>query len=173
MPNARLWAIAIAAIVVVGGIAAYFLLSQQGTVAVYVKDAPGSWQHVWVTFSNVQIHESGQNNTTWKTVSTATTTVDLTALTNVSQLLGKATLSPGHYEQIRLSVVNASGVQTGSSQTVTITVPPDNGTLKVAGQFTIAAGQTTTVTIDINLSASLHDVNGTWEFTPVFGVSSS
>lgn len=170
MKNARLWAIAIAVLVIVGGIAAYFLF-YEGTLAVYVKDAPGSWDHVWVTFSGVAIHESGQDNATWKNVSNTKMTVDLASLTNVSQLLGKISLNPGHYEQIRLSVVNASGQQNGSNQIITISVPPDNATLKIVGQFTISSGQTTTVTIDINLASSLHDVNGTWEFSPVGGMT--
>jgi len=168
MKHARLLAVAIATLVVVGGVAAYFLL-YEGAVAVYVKDAPGTWEHVWVTFSGVSIHASGQN-ASWNVTSTKQT-VDLAALTNVSQLLGKISLSPGHYEQIRLSVVNASGILTGSTQTVIITVPPDNATMKIAGQFTISSGQTTVITIDINLASSLHDVNGTWVFTPVVGLS--
>ncbi len=168
MKHARLLAVAIAALVVVGGIAAYFLL-YEGAVAVYVKDAPGTWEHVWVTFSGVSIHQSGQN-ASWNVTSTKQT-VDLAALTNVSQLLGKIPLAPGHYEQIRLSVVNVTGQLNGTTQIVTISVPPDNATMKIAGQFTIASGQTTAVTIDINLPASLHDANGTWTFTPVVGVS--
>src|SRR5574340_1211338 len=140
MKNARLWAIAIAALVVVAGIAAYFLM-YQGSVAVYVKDAPGTWAHVYVTFSAVAIHESGKDNATWTTVSSTKETVDLAALTNVSQLLGSVRLNPGHYEQIRLSVVNVTGVLTGTTLSVTITVPPDNATLKIAGQFSVASGQ--------------------------------
>ncbi len=168
MKHAGLWAVAIAAIVVVAGVAAYFLL-YEGSVAVYVKDAPGQWEHVWVTFSGVSIHQSG-TNASWNVTSTKQT-VDLVALQNVSALLGKISLSPGHYQQIRLSVVNASGQLVGSAQSVTINVPPDNATLKVAGQFTIASGQTTVVTIDIRLASSLHEVNGTWIFTPVFATS--
>ena len=169
MKHAYLWAIAIAAIVVVAGVAASFR-RYQGEVAVYVKDAPGTWTHVWVTFSGVAIHESGQNNATWKNVTDVKTTVDLAALTNVSQLLGKASLSPGHYEQIRLSVVNVSGQQTGSNAIVTISVPPDNATMKFVGQFTVSSGQTTSIMIDIRLAPSLHEVNGTWMFTPVVGL---
>ncbi len=168
MKHAGLIAVAVAAIVVVGGVAAYFLL-YDGSVAVYVKDAPGQWADVWVTFSGVSIHQSG-SNASWNVTSTKQT-VDLAKLTTTSQLLGQISLSPGHYEQIRLSVVNVTGRLNGTSQIVTISVPPDNGTMKIAGQFTIASGQTTAVTIDINLSASLHDVNGTWVFTPVVGVS--
>lgn len=170
MKNARLWAIAIALLVVVGGIAAYYLL-YQGTVAVYVRDAPGTWAHVWVTFSGVAIHESGQNNATWKNVSDVKTTVDLVALQNVSQLLGKISLSPGHYEQIRLSVVNVTAVLLGGTVTLNINVPPDNATMKIAGQFTVSSGQTTSITVDIRLDQSLHEVNGTWMFTPVVGLT--
>ncbi len=170
MKHARLVAVAIAALVLVGGIAAYFLL-YEGAVAVYVKDAPGQWEHVWVTFSGVSIHQSGQN-ASWN-VSSTERTVDLATLTNTSTLLGKISLSPGHYQQIRLSVVKVTAQQTGSSTILTVTVPPDNGTMKIAGQFTISSGQTTSVTIDISLAASLHDVNGTWTFTPVVGVTSS
>lgn len=168
MKNARLWAVGIAVLVVLAGIAAYFLV-YQGTVAIYVKDAPGTWDHVYVTFSAVQIHESGQDNASWTTVSSTQQTVDLAALTNVSQLLGSVRLNPGHYEQIRLTVVNVTGVLNGTTQSVNITVPPDNAILKVVGQFTVSSGQTTTVTVDIFLDRSIHDVNGTWMFTPVVG----
>ena len=170
MKHARLWAIAIAAVVIVGGIAAYFLL-YEGTVAVYVKDAPGQWDHVWVTFSGVAIHESGQGNATWKNVSSTTQTVDLVALTNVSRLLGSVRLDPGHYEQIRLSVVNVSGQLNGSTQSISIQLPPDNATLKIVGQFTVSSGQTTSITVDIRLAQSLHEINGTWMFTPVFAAT--
>lgn len=169
MKHAHLWAIAIAAIVVVGGVAAYVFL-YQGEVAVYVKDAPGSWDHVYVTFSAVEIHESGQGNASWQTVSSAKETVDLAALTNVSQLLGSVRLSPGHYEQIRLAVDSVTGVLNGTTTSLAITVPPDNATLKVAGQFTVTSGQTTKITVDIRLDQSLHLVGGTWVFTPVVGL---
>lgn len=168
MKNARLLAIAIAALVVVAGIAAYFLL-YEGSVAVYVKDAPGTWQHVWVTFSGVSIHQSG-TDAGWN-VSSTKQTVDLASLTNVSQLLGKITLGPGHYQQIRLSVVNVTGQLVGSTSIVTIQVPPDNTTMKIVGQFTVSSGKTTSITVDIKLDQSLRDVNGTWEFTPVIGTT--
>ena len=172
MKHAGLWAIAMAILVIVGGAAAYFL-AYEGTVTVSVKDAVGPWEHVWVTFSGVSIHESGKDNASWVTVSSTKQTVDLAALTSVSQLLGSAKLAPGHYEQIRLTVVNATGQQTGSGQVVTIAVPPDNATLKVAGQFTIASGKTTAITVDIRLGPSLREMNGAWEFMPVWGVDST
>ncbi len=168
MKHAYLWAIAIAAIVVVAGVAAYFLL-YQGEVAVYVKDAPGTWDHVYVTFSGVSIHQSG-TNASWNASSTQQT-VDLAVLTNVSQLLGSVRLSPGHYQQIRLSVVKVVGILNGTTTEINITVPPDNGTMKIVGQFTVASGQTTKITVDIRLDQSLREINGTWFFTPVVGTT--
>ena len=170
MKNARLLALGIAVLVILGGVAAYLFL-YEGAVAVYVKDAPGTWAHVYVTFSAVDIHESGKDNATWTNVVSTKTTVDLAALTNVTQLLGSVRLSPGHYEQIRLSVVNATGYLAGSNTELTITIPPDNASLKIVGQFTVNSGQTTKLTVDINLAASLHLVGTTWVFTPVAGMT--
>ena len=169
MKNARLWAIAIAAIVVVGGIAAYFLL-YQGEVAVYVKDAPGTWDHVYVTFSGVDIHQSGQGNASWNLSSTQQT-VDLASLTSTSQLLGSVRLNPGHYQQIRLSVVKVTGVLNGTTTPISLSLPPDNATMKIVGQFTVASGQTSKITVDIRLDQSIHLVGGTWVFTPVVGTT--
>jgi len=166
MKHAGLWAIAIAAIVIAGGVAAYYLV-YQGEVAVYVKDAPATWRYVNVTFSGVSIHESGNGNASWN-VTTKTQTVDLAALTNVSQLLGSIRLNPGHYQQIRLSVVKVTGVLANGTS-VNIEVPPDNATIKVVGQFTVSSGQTTSITVDVFLDRSIRDVNGTWMFLPVVG----
>ncbi len=166
MKHAGLWAIAVAAIVIAGGVAAYYLV-YEGQVAVYVKDAPGTWEHVNVTFSGVAIHESGNGNASWNVTST-TQTVDLAKLTNVSQLLGSIRLNPGHYQQIRLSVVKVTGVLSNGTK-VNLELPPDNATLKVVGQFTVSSGQTTSITVDIFLDRSIRDVNGTWMFLPVFG----
>ncbi|HEX9339802.1 MAG TPA: DUF4382 domain-containing protein [Thermoplasmata archaeon] len=168
MPRA-VAALALVVVVVLGGIAAYYFL-YEGAVAVSVKDAPMStWSHVNVTFSGVQIHESGKDNASWVTVFSGSKTVDLAALTNVSELLGSTRLAPGHYEQIRISVVSATGVDAATGQSVTFMVPPDNATAKIAGQFTISSGQTTTVTVDFALSRCIRQVNGTWEFDPVLG----
>jgi len=118
----------------------------------------------------VDIHESGQGNASWNLTSTQQT-VDLAVLTNVSQLLGSIRLNPGHYQQIRLSVVKVTGVLNGTTTPIDISLPPDNATIKIVGQFTVVSAQTTKITVDIRLDQSLHLIGGTWVFTPVVGTT--
>ncbi len=163
----RVAALGIALLVILGGMAAYVFL-YQGSVAVYVKDASGIWDHVYVTFSAVQIHESGKDNATWATVTSTQQTVDLAALTNVSQILGSVRLNPGHYEQIRLVVVNVTGVDTsGTHWNITVV----NTTLKIVQQFSVDSGKTTTITVDIDLSRSIVFDGSGYKFTPVIGAT--
>lgn len=176
MANKALLAVGLAAIVVLAGVAAWYFL-YEGTVTVNLRSTSGlmaasldGWDHVDVTFSAVQIHESGKDNASWTTVSSSTQIIDLVALTSVSQLLGSAKLSPGHYEQIRLTVVKVTGVLAGSTTPIDITVV--NDTAKIAGQFTVSSGATTTITVDVDLASCLHGNTVTgYTFTPAFAAT--
>jgi Domain of unknown function (DUF4382) len=166
MKRTRLWAIGIGALVILGGVAAYLFL-YEGSVAISVKDASGAWSHVFVTFSAVDIHRSGMDAATWDHLSLGTRTVDLAVLTNVSELLGTARLTPGHYEQIRLNVSSATGVDlTGKSWTLNVT----NGEAKIVQQFDIRSGAQTNILVDIDLSRCIVGTQATgYSFTPVIG----
>ncbi len=164
--NPRLWALGLAAMMVVGGGAAAFLFLYEGSLAVYVRDAPGGWAHVYVAFSAVSIHESGKGNASWVALSIAAGTVDLASLTNVSAFLASTRLAPGHFEQLRIDVSSASGV-TSTGQTVAFTVP--SGDLKTDEQFEIVSGKTTTLTLDVDLGHSIVKTSTGWIFTPVIG----
>ncbi len=166
MRNPRLWALGLAAMMVVGGGAAAFLFLYEGSLAFYVKDAPGGWQHVYVTFSAVSIHESGKGNASWMGLNIAGGTVDMASLQSVSAFLASARLAPGHFEQLRIDVSSASGV-TSTGQTVAFTVP--SGDLKTDEQFEIVSGKTTTLTLDVDLSRSIVKTSTGWIFTPVIG----
>ena len=137
-----------------------------GTLAVSVRDAPASvnWTHVWVTFSRIQAHEANATNESgWFNV-TQTGTVDLAALTTVSQLLGTAKLAAGTYTQLRIDVSSATGVmQNGTS--VHFVVP--SGVLKTDDPFNVTVGQTTSLTLDIDLSRSIVHADSMWLFVPV------
>jgi hypothetical protein len=164
MMKAKLWALALVGVVIAGGAAAYVFV-YEGNVAVYVRDAPGAWDHVYVTFSAVDIHESGKANASWSQVFSGKATLDLVALRNLSQLLVGTRLAPGHFEQIRITVTDARGVIAGASVTISVV----NGTLKIVQQFVVSSGKTTAITLDVNLNSSIHGNSTGWVFTPVIG----
>jgi hypothetical protein len=139
-----------------------------GSLAVYVQDAPASvnWTHLWVTFSRIQAHEANATNETgWFNV-TQTGTQDLAALTTVSQLLGTAKLPAGTYTQLRIDVSSATGLMENGT-TVHFIVP--SGVLKTDDPFNVTVGQTTSLTLDIDLSRSIVHADSGWLFLPVIG----
>lgn len=140
-----------------------------GTLAVYVQDAPASvnWTHVWVTFSRIQAHEANATGETgWFNVTQQTGTVDLVALKTVSQLLGTAKLAAGMYTQLRIVVSSVTGVMENGTK-VDFIVP--SGELKTDGPFNVTVGQTTSLTLDIDLSRSIVHADSMWLFLPVLG----
>jgi Domain of unknown function (DUF4382) len=137
-----------------------------GTLTVSIQDAPASvnWTHLSVTYSRIQAHEANASNETgWFNV-TQTGTVDLAALKTVSQLLGTAKLAAGMYTQLRIDVNSATGVMENGT-TVHFVVP--SGELKTDDPFNITVGQTTSLTLDIDLSRSIVHADGMWLFLPV------
>jgi uncharacterized protein DUF4382 len=165
MKHAVLWALGVALVAGLSGVAGYLFL-YEGSVAVYVKDAPGVWSHVNVTFSMVEIHRSGMGNATWESLTLGTRTVDLVALTNLTALIGSGRLGPGHYEQIRIMVISASAVDiTGKTWTVNVT----NGDLKIVQQFDLRSNAQTNIVLDIDLTASIRWTGSAYVFTPVIG----
>ncbi len=140
-----------------------------GTLAVYDQDAPASvnWTHVWVTFSGIQAHEANATNETgWFNVTEQTGTVDLVGLKTVSQLLGTAKLAAGMYTQLRLVVSSVTGVMENGTK-IDFIVP--SGELKTDDPFNVTVGQTTSLTLDIDLSRSIVHADSMWLFTPVIG----
>jgi hypothetical protein len=160
----------VAAIVIIGGAAGMMLLQgKNGTVAMYVKDAPGDWAHVNVTFSEVQIHQADGNNSSsgWHNLAlNGTHTIDLAALVNVSDLLAQGSVGAGKYTQIRIVVTNVTGVMTNGTK-VNFTIP--SGELKTTHPFNVTAGKTTKLTLEIGLSKSITQADGKWRFSPVLG----
>lgn len=89
----------------------------------------------------------------WIVLSERETTVDLLALSgNASAFLGGADVPEGRYNQIRLTIVNATGTLTNGT-VVPITVP--SGVLRVKAHFTVEAGNETAITLDFDVDHSL------------------
>ena len=162
-------AVAVIVVVIVASVGAFMVLnsSKKGTIQVYLKDSVGPWSHVNVTFNTLQIHRANATNSSgWTTLSIKNGTLDLVQLVNLSALLGDGKVAAGKYTQIRVDVINATGVMTNGSK-VNFTVP--SGQLKTTTPFNIVAGGTTKLTIDIDLEHSITFANGKWIFKPVLG----
>lgn len=164
-----LLAIAIALVVVVGGVGAYLLWPGQetGTISIYVKDLPGGFTHVNVTFSEVRIHQADADNESgWRTLDIKNQTIDLAVLTNVSELLASSNVSAGKYTQIRLVVIAVVGTMEDGT-IVNFTVP--SGELKTNHPFNVTADHTETLTLDFDLEHSIVQKDTGWIFKPVLG----
>lgn len=128
--------------------------SGQGRAVIVIKDAAASIENVSsiaMTVDKVEVHKVTSG---WATVSAASKTYDLLALkkSNVAMLLADANIAAGTYGQIRLHV---SKVMVTASGKVTEAKLPSNY-LRIVGNFTLIAGETSAATIDILADKSLH-----------------
>jgi len=162
-----LLALALAAAVAIAGVAAYVYM-YEGSLDLAVQDDSGAWAHVWVTFTQVWVHEAGKSEDVgWHNLTVTQTSIDLGAsLVNVSELLASARVGPGKYTEIRLVVIAATGKMLDGT-TVVFSVP--SGDVKAVTPFEIRSGTTTRLTVDINLARSIVANGSGWTFTPVLG----
>ena len=150
-----------------------------GTLDVFVTDAPPAnvtpangtpgnvtWSHVYVTFAVLQAHEANATNESGWHDFNVSQTIDLMSVKTASALLGSAQLPAGEYTQLRIVVEKAWGV-TSTGKSYNFTVP--SGDLKTDDPFTVATGQTTSLTLDVNLSHSIVWTAMGYVFTPVIG----
>ena len=155
-----------------------------GTLSVYVTDTPPAnattgnetagnatssnvtWSHVYVTFAVLQAHEANDSNDSGWHNMTVSSTIDLMSVKTVSALLGSAQLPAGNYTQLRIVVEKAWGV-TSTGKSYNFTVP--SGDLRTDDPFTVATGQTASLTLDVNLSHSIVWTDMGYVFTPVIG----
>jgi hypothetical protein len=122
-----------------------------GTLEVRVTDAPDpSITAVYVTTDNIEVSIAGEG---WLTVIDEEITFELLALEGVEAVLGTAELPAGKYTQVRLPVPEVQIEKDG--ELVTAEVP--SGTIKLVGNFELAAGETTFISLDFEVDKSLVD----------------
>ncbi len=92
-----------------------------GSMTVSLTDAPGDFDHVWITVNDVWIHPSdtaGPNDAGWRKYPLSSPkTVDLLTLTNgnAQSVWDKITLPVGDYRQIRLFLADTDDALTASA----------------------------------------------------------
>src|SRR5690349_11859608 len=118
-------------LIVVGGVAG-FLFYAPSNAQISIKDPPQqpydpSIQAIYVTFTSIELHTANAGSDSgWHTITTSTT-VNLFTVLNASKVLGKASLPPGKYTELRFNV--SAVIVTISGINVTFTIP--NGSLKI------------------------------------------
>ena len=158
-----------------------------GTLNVRLTDSPyGSAKAVLVTFSEVSAHKDGD----WKKVPFAgggsTRTCDLKKLQNSAQdVLGTGAIEPGAYTMIRLQVQSAKIFFDNSAVSATpcaasipepagassaLTIP--SGEVKLNGSYTVTGTAATTMLLDYDGEASIHQNGNSYTMTPVVRIVS-
>lgn len=142
---------------------------------------------VLVTFSEVTAHRDTEADFTKVPFAGGATarTCDLKKLQTAQDVLGAGTLAGGRYTQIRLVVSSAAlyfeNASSGSPCAATISAPAGrnapleipSGEVKLNRQFEVPAGGATTILLDFDGDASIHETgSGRFIMNPVISVIS-
>lgn len=142
---------------------------------------------VLVTFSEVTAHRDPETEFTRVPFSggATTRTCDLKKLEGPQDVLGVGTLVSGHYTQVRLVVSSATiyfdNPSSGSACAASIPAPAGSsapleipsGEVKLNRQFDVPTSGTTTMVLDFDGDASIHETgNGRYMMRPVITVLS-
>jgi hypothetical protein len=156
-----------------------------GTVTVSMTDAPAcGYDAVNVTVSKVRIHQSASAADTdsgWTDITLSPARkINLLALTNGAlDSLGQASLSAGHYSQLRLVLDANTGnglansvLPTGSTVEQSLDTPSAvQSGIKLVNEFDVAAGQRVDLVLDFDACKSiLTKGNGKYALKPVVKV---
>ncbi len=141
-----------------------------GTLKMLLTDAPGEFDEVNITFSEVSVHFAGDTTDVditegdevppvekvageWIIINDEEQTFNLLELTDgVTALLGENELETGHYTQIRLIIKEAEVVIDTTHYSLTI----PSGTLKFVSGFDIEAETPTELIIDFDAARSIN-----------------
>jgi Domain of unknown function (DUF4382) len=142
-----------------------------GTMAVSITDAPGDFDHVWITVNDIWFHASdasGPNEAGWLKFPLASPiTVDLMTLANgnMKSIWDNITLPIGDYQQIRLVLADTDDSLTASAAAVgliynneidvnaneyPLRIPDARHGIRLVGHFNVTNGTTLRLAIDFD-----------------------
>ena len=161
----------IAGVIIVVVIAAGLLYYEYGyntggKLNISVADSAGPGvSAVFITFSGVEVHSTGGNNSSgWQSYSMTSTTINIYGVTTTNPSFLKAlNLSAGKYTQIRLELTSVVATINGVNTTLTLA----SQYALVIHPFTISSHATTNMVIDFTLNPASIITSGV--FTPVIG----
>lgn len=122
-----------------------------GTLKVMLTDAPGDFDEVNVTFSEISAHI----DSAWVLIQGESVTVNLLELTNGRFMeIGSAEVPVGKYTQIRLSIEMADVVMEGTTHELLVPSSAQTG-LKLVTEFEVEVDATLEVMIDFDAARSV------------------
>lgn len=136
----------------------------KGRVVVAITDARANLSTVTsvsITIDSVSVQSSTEG---WTTLSSTPKTYDLMQLSGRQALMADVNVSPGVYEQIRLSISKVVVVDSNGSKEAKL----PSGDLKLTGRVNVSDNSTSTILLDFMLNESLHLTgNGKYILAPV------
>lgn len=145
----------------------------QGDIKIYLVDTPYDYDAVNIVVTEVSVHFASSDSLSgWVVINGTTRTINLLNLTNGNvDILGTSRLNVGSYSQIRLKIGTGSNVVV-DGQTYPLDIPSGSQTgLKLNHQFEIEANTLYEVTLDFDVSRSIHITgNDQYQMRPVIRV---
>jgi hypothetical protein len=129
------------------------------------SDALSHLQAATITVGSAEVH---QVDGTWVMVDRGLpVTIDLLAiLTSGGSASLPADLIPeGHYDSLQLTITKVDLTLLDGTK-ISVTPPGLGWTVTLAVDFTVVAGQETTIHLNLHCDGSFHLINGTFEFDP-------
>ena len=158
----------------------------KGTLKLYLTDAPGDFKELNIIVSRIEGHISvdgeGEEGY-WEILKEwpGGLAVDLLTLENVSLLLGSMELTPNHYTQLRVFLLEEAELvlegedgPDGPTVTEILKIPSSqNSGIKLNKPFDIVEGMITKLTLDFDAQKSVIKTgNGKYKMKPVISVQS-
>lgn len=144
-----------------------------GSIVMYLTDAPASFDAVNIVVTQVSVHMAGNDSVSgWQTISDSTAHYDLLKLQNGAEVLfANRQLSAGQYTQIRLLIGDGSNVVVGGI-TYPLTIPSGMQTgIKLNHTFTIVKGEVYQLLLDFDAERSIIQTGtGQYKLNPVIRV---
>ena len=125
--------------------------SKTGTLSIRLTDAPGDFEAVNVSFSEISAHINDQ----WITVIDSPQTIDLLEWNNSNSIeIGNAEIPAGRYTQIRLKIDSAAVVKNNQSYPADVPSGAQTG-LKLITSFTVTEGASYSLMLDFDADRSV------------------
>lgn len=144
-----------------------------GRITIYLTDSPAEFDSIIICISRVEIHKSGNDDTSgWTVINDSLRYFDLLVLTNgATEVLGDTTLTAGKYTQIRLIVGDGSYVVDGEDKHDLIIPSGTQTGIKLNHSFDIENDKVYELLLDFNAERSIIVTgNGTYKLKPVIRV---